>query len=68
MENPINSNARGWIYVVGIVIGALTGVAAATLTVLGLDAYQPIVAAFAAAIAVITGSLARSNLTQDDTI
>ena len=66
MDNPISSQTRGWIYVIGIVLGSLSGVAAATLAVMGLDAYQPIVTAVAAAVAAVTGSLARANLTEDD--
>lgn len=66
MDNPISPRARGVIYVVGIVLGALTGVAAITLSVLGLDAWQPVLAAAASAIALVTGTLARANLAQPD--
>ena len=62
MENPIPTNARGWIYVLGIIIGALTAVVASVLAVLGLDAWQPVVTAVAAAVALISSTLGRSNL------
>ena len=66
MQNPIPTNARGWIYVWGIVLGALTGVAAAVLAVLGLDAWQPVVTAVASAVALVSSTLARTNLTSED--
>ena len=66
MENPIPTNARGWIYVWGIIIGALTAVVASVLAVLGLDAWQPVVTAVASAVALVSSTLARTNLTSED--
>lgn len=66
MENPIPTNARGWIYVWGIIIGALTAVVASVLAVLGIDAWQPVVTAVAAAVALISSTLARTNLSASD--
>ena len=66
MQNPIATATRGWIYVWGIILGALTGVAAAVLAVLGLDQWQPVVVAIASAIAVVSSTLARTNLSTED--
>lgn len=62
MENPISSTARGWVYVAGVILGAITGVIAAALTVAGLNQWQPVLAAAASAVAMVTGTLARSHL------
>lgn len=66
MDNPISPRARGWIYVAGLTIAALAGVAAAILAVLGLDTWQPVVTAIAAASGGLTGILARAHLSTSE--
>ena len=65
MDNPIPVTARGWVYVVGIVLGSILTVTAVVLTVLGLDQWQPIVTAVSGAVALVSSMLARANLTGD---
>ena len=62
MDNPITPAARGWIYIVGVIFAALVGVAAVALSVAGLDQWQPVLTAAASAVAIVTGTLARSHL------
>ena len=65
MDNPIPTTVRGGIYIACIILGALAGVVASVLAVLGLNAWQPVVAAAASAVALVTGILARANLTTE---
>lgn len=63
MDNPISTTTRGWVYVGGIIVGAVLGVVAVALSVAGLDQWQPVVTAAATAVALVSSTLARSNLT-----
>ena len=65
MENPIPARARGWIYVAGLIVAAACLIAAAVLTVLGLDAWQPVVTVVSSAITGLCAILARANLDAD---
>ena len=67
MPNPIPPTARGWLYVAGIVLAAVASIAAAVLAVLGLDEWQPVLTVAASAVGIALGTLARSNLADDDT-
>ena len=62
IDNPISTKARGVIYVLGIVIGACATIAGATLGVLGLNEWAPVVAVAAGAIGTLTATLSRANL------
>ena len=64
MDNPIPATTRGGIYIAGIILGALAGVVASVLAVLGLGAGQPVVTAAASAVALVCSILARANLTE----
>ena len=62
MTNPISATARAWLYVVGIVVGALAVVGTAAMTVVGLTEWLPVLTAAVSALTVICSSLARANL------
>lgn len=67
MMNPISEKARGWLYVVGIIVGALCFVGGTVLEVLDLHAYSPILTSISAAVTTAVAVLARANLGASDT-
>lgn len=66
MMNPISEKARGWLYVMGIIVGALCFVGGTVLEVLDLHVYSPILTSISAAVATAVGILARANLGDSD--
>ena len=65
VTNPLSARARGIIYVMAIVIGAVSLVATAILNVINLEQWVSVVAAAASAAAILASSLARDNLSID---
>lgn len=62
IENPITLKARGSLYIWGIVVAALITPLVVVMQTLGLEQWIPAATAFASAVGVIVGSLARSFL------
>lgn len=67
MKNPISETARGWLYVTGVVLGAVIFVAVELFKALGLEVYIPTLAAAASALTMVVSTLARSHLSSIDT-
>lgn len=62
MQNPIPAQARGWVYIAGLIIAAVCLIVAAVLSVLGLDVWQPVVSVVSSATLGLCTVLARANL------
>lgn len=62
MENPISKRARSVIYLIGVVVAALTAPAAALLGYLEMNDLTPVLLAVTGAVSLIVGILARANL------
>ena len=65
MQNPIPAKARGWVYIAGLIIAAMCLIVAAVLSVLGLDAWQPVVTIVSSAVGGLCAVLARANLSAE---
>lgn len=62
MENPISKKARSVIYLVGLIVAALSGVISTALSLYGFEAYNPLATQITSAIAIIVSIIARANL------
>jgi hypothetical protein len=62
MQNPIPLNARGWIYVAGLVIGAVLLVAPDVLTMAGMESWDAVFARMGGAVTALVSALGRSHL------
>lgn len=63
MTNPISPKVRSWIYILGIVIGALAVVIGPLSIAIGLsDEWVAVLISLAGAVGVLTSTLSRANL------
>lgn len=67
MTKPISAKARGVIYTVGIIIGAIATIIPTVAAALGMsDQWTTVAISVVGILTTITGILARGNLTLDD--
>lgn len=62
MENPISTKVRGWVYLAGGIVGAVSGSVISTLVILELPIAAAIAGTVFSGVATAVGFIARSNL------